>query len=623
VTTPQGSETTTVTPDQSTQTLPTRSGLTSFLRITFTSVSGEIHGGATAGLRDVMIPGVARAIRYVQPPEEPALLKSSAATGIAPSFDFTRQTADPADLLRRDPEAQLARVIRLAAPARMRITGTVTPDPGGALDRLLNRSRGLTVTASSSWNDEPRYRPANAVDGSRQTSWVAAPPTALPADNPSAPGIAGPATVNQPQRVSPVPAVADAHPSLRLSWRHARTLAAVKVLPAGGFAAAPAELRITSAAGTRTVKVAPHDRLAHFAPLHTDRVTITFPRITARFTTSANGTRVRLPVGVAELDFPALRTLQEIPLAPSFKLRIGCRHSPSLFIDGRRLRTRVRTTAGAIVDQASLPLRLCGSPRSVLLATGTHWISSPAGHAFTLTNLRMSPTTHHAVGTPPARRTVQILHWGPDSREVRMAAGAAAYLAVRQNDNSGWEATMDGRRLTPVRLDGWEQGWAVPAGATAVIHLVYGPNHGFQLGLIVGAVLVGLLILLTLVPARERRLGVAAVQLPAGPFGRRSGWAMAALGAVTVALFCWPALPGFVALVVLARLRPGLPAWVAAAALVAAGVVVAVHVVPFPSDHLAAFGIPAEILTGIAFAAVVAAQVRRPRTLGETAETDR
>jgi arabinofuranan 3-O-arabinosyltransferase len=622
VTTQQGSLTTAVTPNQTTQTLPTRPGTTRFVRITFTSVSGETRGGATAGLRDVKIPGVHRAIRYVQPPEEPALLKSSAATGITPSFDFTRQTANPSDLLRRDPEAQLARVIELPAAASMRIRATVTPTPGTALDRLLNRSRGLTVNASSSWNDEPRYRPANAVDGSRKTSWVAAPPTALPADNPSAPGITGPATVNQPQHVSPVPAVADAHPSLRLSWRHARTLAAVKVRPAGGFAAAPTELRITSAAGTRTVKVAPHDRVAHFAPLHTDRVTVTFPEIAARFTTSADGTRVRLPVGVAALDFPALRSLQEIPLAPAFKLRIGCRQSPSVFIDGRRVRLRVNTTAGAIVDESALPVLLCGPRQTVSLGSGTHWISSPAGHAFTLTTLTMTPSSL-AAPVAPARRAVRVVHWGADSREVRLAAGAAAYLAVRENDNSGWEATMNGKRLTPVRLDGWEQGWAVPAGAAAVIHLVYGPNHGFQVGLIVGAVLVGLLILLTLAPGRGRRPGIAELLIPAGPVGRRTGWAMAALAVMAVALLCWPVLPALVLLILLARLRPGLLAWVAAATLVAAGVVVALNVVPYPSEHLGAFGVPAEILTGIAFATVMAAQVRRPVTLGENAETDR
>ena len=32
-------------------------------------------------------------------------------------------------------------------------------------------------------------------------------------------------------------------------------------------------------------------------------------------------------------------------------------------------------------------------------------------------------------------------------------------LAFRENGNVGWEATQDGEALTPVRVDGWQQGW--------------------------------------------------------------------------------------------------------------------------------------------------------------------
>ena len=77
---------------------------------------------------------------YVSRRRTPALLRSRA----VPSFAFTRQTANPGDLLRSDPEADFARVLRLARATSMRLTGTVLPVPGASLDALLSRARGLT-----------------------------------------------------------------------------------------------------------------------------------------------------------------------------------------------------------------------------------------------------------------------------------------------------------------------------------------------------------------------------------------------------------------------------------------------------------------------------------------------
>ncbi len=626
VTTRVGSLTSTVVPDEAMQTVPVRPGPTTFVRVTFASVSGQTRGGATAGLRDVSIPGVA-ATRYIQPPEEPTLLSGSAAAGITPSFDLTRQTANQTDLLRRDPEAQLAREIELPSAARMRITGTVLPTPGAALDSLLTRTHGLTVSASSSWDELPRYRPGNAIDGSARTAWIAAPLTALPADYPSAPGIAGTAGPDQPERVSPVPAVADPHPSLSLSWKGERTLSSVAVVPAGGFAAPPTVLRLASPQGDRVVPVAPGARLTDFRPLRTSRVTVTFPGVALRYTGSADGTRVRLPVGLAELDFPALRSLEVIAPAPALKVDLPCGRGPAVTIDGRRFATSLSTTAGDIVAQRSIPFTLCAPRQTISLSAGTHWILSPAGGAFTVTNMTISA----AAAPPPApaaARRVSVVHWGADSRELRLGAGAASYLAVRENFNAGWQATVNGRRLEPIRLDGWEQGFLVPAGAAATLQLTYGPNRAFQLGLIMGAALVLVLLALALVPVRKRFAGLEAVSEPAVLASRTAELVIAACVLAAAALVSWPALIALVPLGILAGRRPQLLPAVAGLALLAAGIVVAVHVLPFPTEHGGTFGPYAEILAGIAFVAVLASQLRswsaagRPRLRPETKRDD-
>jgi arabinofuranan 3-O-arabinosyltransferase len=40
--------------------------------------------------------------------------------------------------------------------------------------------------------------------------------------------------------------------------------------------------------------------------------------------------------------------------------------------------------------------------------------------------------------------------------------------------------------LTPVRVDGWKQGWLVPAGRAATVTLTYGPDTAYRAGLGIG-----------------------------------------------------------------------------------------------------------------------------------------
>ena len=59
----------------------------------------------------------------------------------------------------------------------------------------------------------------------------------------------------------------------------------------------------------------------------------------------------------------------------------------------------------------------------------------------------------------------EALDWAGDKRRVSVESATASYLTMYENFNDGWEAKLDGKELRPVRLDGWQQGFAVPAGA--------------------------------------------------------------------------------------------------------------------------------------------------------------
>ena len=62
---------------------------------------------------------------------------------------------------------------------------------------------------------------------------------------------------------------------------------------------------------------------------------------------------------------------------------------------------------------------------------------------------------------------------GTANRQIQVGPGAQSFLAVAQNYNSGWKATLNGRALTPVRLDGWEQAYVVPAGSGGTVIMTF------------------------------------------------------------------------------------------------------------------------------------------------------
>jgi arabinofuranan 3-O-arabinosyltransferase len=68
--------------------------------------------------------------------------------------------------------------------------------------------------------------------------------------------------------------------------------------------------------------------------------------------------------------------------------------------------------------------------------------------------------------------------------------------------------------LAPVTVDGWQQAWVVPAGASGVVHLRFTPQAAFSTGLIGGAGAVLVLLLLTLPIPRRWRLWAGRVRSP-------------------------------------------------------------------------------------------------------------
>ncbi len=611
VITDTGERTTPLADTEALQEVAVPPGPTRRVRVVLDAVTGERRGEIGAGLRDIYLPNDVGLRRFVRPTQEVPLVARATALDENPTFLFTRLTADPFDLLRRDEEPQLRRQFAVPVSGTFRPQLTATPVPGPRLDALLTRTRGLRVAATSSYGAQPRYKAPNAFDGTRTTAWVAAPPVAQPLRTPSAPGLAAVNRGLAESHTSPVPSVVDDAPTLRVRIAGAaRRLDRVRVLPARGFAVAPRVLRITTDRGeVREVRVR-LGRMVRFRSVAARTLTITFPRVQERFTNGPDGQRIPLPVGVAELDFPALRSQRVIPLPPTLPIATACGAGPPLLVDGVVRPTRLRTTAGAAVSLDPARAELCGE--AVLrLRRGTHAVRGAGSGPFLLTALQLTPTPQRAQPTLTPRRA-EIVRWDTTHRTVRVSAGVDTYLALAQNFNRGWEATLDGQPLQAQQLDGWQQGFVLPAGAAGTVELRYAPDGPFRRALMIGAALAALLLLMALLPPR----GMGAAQRAAPPVRWPTGRAIWLLRGTAVAIVAAVSVPAVLVIPLLAGVGRGPAgrrrlALVAAVALLAAAVVTALAARPFAGDHAGAFGVPAQLLATTALAALLVALVRR------------
>jgi arabinofuranan 3-O-arabinosyltransferase len=113
---------------------------------------------------------------------------------------------------------------------------------------------------------------------------------------------------------------------------------------------------------------------------------------------------------------------------------------------------------------------------------------------------------------------VHVDEWSATRRLVTVEPHSQdLVLAVRENTNLGWVATIGGAQLAPLVVDGWQQGWVVPAGVSGQIELRYAPDASYRTALLVGAVLV-LVVLLAALLVR-RRVTSTAPPVSARPVG--------------------------------------------------------------------------------------------------------
>lgn len=558
ITTDRGSRVSVLQPQAVAQTVNAPAGPASWVRITIEGAVTAHTGVGGAGFSEISIPGV-KATRVLSLPAAAADTYS-----LHRSLDLGGSQSGSA-------ETGLNRQLTTEG-GDFTVTGSAVALPGPALDALLNqvaphRATGrIAAEADSTTSGSPR----NLLDGDLTTAWIAG-----------------------------------GKPTVRLAWQGSRSIDQLVLGAAGGLSSRPTQVQLSTPTDAVSAGV-DSNGLVRFAPLTTDQLTIT---VTATAPVLVHnplaGQSLQLPAGLSEVHVPALADLmvrQESPETEDAGFTLPCGQGPVVTVDGVAHQTSVSGTVAALQNRHPVTVRLCpaGEP-TLALGPGKHRVSSSDDGALAVTDLTLSARTASPAAGPGARRTAEVLSWSGDERRVRIGEGAASYLQVHENANSGWRATLNGKPLKSVRLDGWQQGYVVPEGAGGTVLLSYAPATTYDVGLLLGGLALLVLAGLVLVPALRRRGGRADLPDPQDwDAADAPRWLLGVVFPLLVLGFVGGPLALLALPLILVAFKwPRLLPYVAGAAMAGAGLLAAL------SPPSGAFGPTAEVLALLALASVL------------------
>ena len=372
----------------------------------------------------------------------------------------------------------LDRRLTMAEGGSWELSGTVVARADAATARLLAPvyDATATATADSVLGDDPAVSGVFAFDGRAGTPWLSE------------------------------PGADDA--TLTLRWTGERTVGRLLVDRARVSAEEPVRARIESSAGVRDVDLSD---FGFFEPLRArGGLSVTFYR-------SSSTPRPSLPLGVGEVRLDGLEGLQHQP-SPESPSGAACGLGPEVRIDGTTYRTSVTGTLGDVVAGRPLTWRACDGP--VELRAGSARVVAEPTLQFQPVTLALRPADQRpAVGRGDEAGRLRVASWGDVRRVVTVPAGPSAILRIAENVNEGWRATLAGERLEPVVLDGWQQGYRIPAGREGDVVLEFVPDTWYRATLLGGLALAVLLVVLAAIPGRTARRAPGPVDLTSEPRG--------------------------------------------------------------------------------------------------------
>jgi arabinofuranan 3-O-arabinosyltransferase len=425
------------------------SGVTSHVRVTVLSVAADRTNGGV-GVAELTIPGVTPHRALVTPAD------AVPAMGQQTGFVFTR-----------------------GAQPRYACVGSATCDP--ALTRAGEEPDGVhrlfTTTSAANYRVEGTVLPALGARSPVSLPGVDVSASTQLADDPAAGALSAvdgvPSTAWRPD-------VRDLRPTMKLSWEAPRELTGLRLTGSQ----LPTDVEITVPQGSQTVPVR---------------------NGVARFALSTSSIEIRLIGGSGAVNELRLLGL-DLPVPPR-EFTVPCGQGPAVVIDGFTYETSVSGTLADFVAHRPLRFTTCSDLDGGLdLRTGRHEVRTSRSASFVVQDLWLLRDEPSPVRT----RSTSVAEWDVSHREVEVGSGGKAVLSVPENANPGWVATLNGRELARVRVDGWQQAWLVPAGRGGTVSMEFTPDGQYRQGLLIGGLAALVLVLSLLIPARRARVSVLA-----------------------------------------------------------------------------------------------------------------
>lgn len=343
------------------------------------------------------------------------------------------------------------RTFTMPLSADVSVQGQVVARSTLASRRLLEPElAGQRVGSSSVYGDDPQVASRFAYDGNKTSAWISAD------EDPS--------------------------PTLTFEWDEPTTIDDVLIDAGGGPSSAPARAVLKANGETQEIFLG-GDFAPEFEPVTTKRAEISFaPRPGAEH------------VQIAEIELKGAQVTR--PFVASTPTGSVCGFGPNVFVDDQQVKTRVIGTMGDVVN--GIPMRFVGcaeaeSDSTFELDRGTHRLTAPPNAEFDV--VRVSGSGERAPASGTELRSVTVQQWDATERVVELGAGGETVLSLPENFNAGWTAHLGDRKLTPIRVDGWQQAWIVPAGNVGEVRLEYAPQPLYSLLLPLGLALSGLVLI--------------------------------------------------------------------------------------------------------------------------------
>ena len=469
---------------------------------------------------------------WIRPPVD--LLEAAGADSIDHplSYVFTRQRTNPAEVVRVDEEAAMARIVPVPAGRELALTGDArlsARSPDEVVDALVGLPSagdgGVTATSSDRLPGDLDARASSALDGDPTSAWT------TPFGTPSSSWIAFEGPQQQTVDEVELQVVADARHSI------------------------PTEVSLSADGGEPVVlelpTIAPGDELGQV-----ETVTVALPDelagtsfrlalsgVDERTTTDwYSGQPTVLPVALAEVGLGTFAVER-----PEGDLDTGCRDD-LLEVDGEPVALSIQGTVEEALSRQSLAVSTCdpdlelggegelGGP-VLALDQGEHRLRAAPGATtgIDLDGLALGSAAGGAAQVagsgvsdlPLPTPEVEVTGEGRVTTDVDVTGAEQPFwLVLGQSHNLGWhaEAQGTGDLGEPTLVEGFANGWlidpaeAAPDGGTIAVSLEWTPQRLVWVAMALSVV--GILVCLLLLWRNPRRFALATAGL------RGDGWAL-------------------------------------------------------------------------------------------------